>query len=253
MRALLAEARMHMMIYPSSQTAQLDVLLRVLDERMALQQRSVTEILTAVETLPSGALREYLLADAHDALLEQAAHLAPLLASNAEDESNMQALSGLLDSAKRVVSLRDDLKNPLSSTSGLLRFVSALSASVTILDAQERGTIQAREITSIVNDFGTVLGPTVSVTAPYAAPLGAVTGLLNRVAEASRAASVALDGMSSAIKGDLSGMNRTRAAAARIETLLDPRLIVKDMAEGAFEGVISNIPFARSIMNMIID
>ncbi len=248
----LGLARTLLELDPSPSTQEFLSFLDLLAELDAFSRDPVGPILDHVEALPNGSLRDALLELARDGMLDRVGHLAPLLAAQATTpEGRSAALVALTEEARRVSMLRDDLSDPISPASGPTRAISGLAAASGILNAAASGDVDAEEYEAIVNNLaGTLPGP-VSPTAPFAGPFGAVAAQAGQTASAFDLAGQALDGINDAIDGDPTGLDRAQAAANALEQALDPRVFVSNMADGFVDGVVGNIPFARSILGWI--
>lgn len=235
--------------YPSQDTAELRDVLTLLHERMGFEDASIAELLRQAEAIEDRAARDAALRTTQYALSERLGHLAPLLAAGAVadgDAAKASVLTRLAAEAKRLVMLRDDLENPFStSASGLLRAVSGFNAAAGLLDMANTGDVTTSQAMAVINDFGGSLK--VSPTAPFAAPAGAVAAQLGETRAAFDHASEAMTAVGDAIGGDPAALDRALRAAAALEETLDPRNFVRKMKTGFIDGLVSNMPIARSI------
>ena len=252
-RAVLRSARLTLHLWDDPQIAELEQALHILDDRMRYAAAPVDVLLDRAAALPEGPVREAVLDAAEDGLLDRVGHLAPMLAVGALADAveRNSAQTQLIDSAKRLVQLRDDARNIFDRPSGASRFLSGLNAASQALDMANADDPQARESARIINDTAEAFPVRVSPVAPFSGPMGAVAGQLDQTKRAWDHASDALDGVAAAIGGDPGGLERAQAAARRLEDALDPRAFVTSMTEGFVEGVANNIPFARSIIGWL--
>lgn len=250
LRCAITEAERVLRNYPRPQTEELATLLQILNERLCFANRPITDLLDQAEKTLSGPLREALLSEAQDRLMGRMGHLAPILAANATDQAMRgKAVSDMLDLAKRITMLRDDYKNPASLPSGLLRSINGLKSAAGLLDLANSEDPSSQQIVDVINDATGTFPAPVSPTVPFAAPAGAVAAQLDRTREAWDHASGSLEGVADAIRGDAQGLVHAEAAAQKLEDALDPRAFLKDMTDGFINGVVSNLPFARSLID----
>lgn len=249
LRRALNEAQRVLRTYPGPQSKELATVLQILDERVSYAERPITDLLDQADKMEPGPLRNALLSEAQDRLMDRMGHLAPIIAAGAETEEDRRAaVSDMLELAKRITMLRDDLDNPISLPSGLLRSINGVKAAADLLDLANSDDPRAKEILDVINDAAGTSPSPVSPTAPFAAPAGAAAAQLGRTRKAWDHASEALQGVREAIGGDPNGLAQARAAAQRLKDALDPRAFVKDMTDGFIDGIVSNLPFARSLI-----
>ncbi|MEP3274968.1 MAG: hypothetical protein ABJN26_12995 [Stappiaceae bacterium] len=259
MHRALQEAERVLRIYPSSDTENLAQVLALLNEQMRFAQAPVSELLDQASTQPPGDLRNALLAEAHEGLLDRMGYLAPIVAARDAlrgDEERASAVTRLLAEAQRFAQLTDDLENPgitrWSNPSTGLRAVNGFKAAAELLDAAGNGgDPRAKELLKIVNDAAGTFKTPLSPTAAFAVPASIVAAQLDQTRSAWDHASDALDGVADAIGGDPSGLQRSEAAAQRLERALDPEAFAKSMSAGFVDGITQNVPFGRSILSWL--
>lgn len=255
-RSVIGDAAAMLTYYPRPETAELRDVLTLLDDRMRFEDAPVAELLNQAQAMERGPLRDSVLRAAQYALSERLGHLAPLLAAGVaagDDTARSSVLTRLAAEAKRLVMLRDDIKDPLSPPSGLLRAVSGFTAAAEFLDIANKGDATAAEALAVINDFGGTFKGMVAPTAPFAAPAGLVAAQLDETRAAFDLASEAMTGVGDAIGGDPAGLDRALRAATALEQTLDPRNLVRKMKDGFIDGLVSNVPFARSIIGWFKD
>ncbi len=245
LRRALTEARRVEARYPSDTAQELVQVLQLLEQRTEFQNNPIIPLLNQAEVLAPGPLRDALLDAAQWGLLDRMGHLAPLIATDADQD---QTLSDLATMAQRIVMLRDDLADPISPPSELLRSVNGLKAAAGLLELAQSDDPRAKDIMGVINDAAGTSPAILSPTAPFAAPAGIVTAQLDQTRQAWDHASDAMQGVADAIGGDVNGIARAEAAADRLRASLDPRAFARNMADGFVDGVVSNVPFARSIV-----
>lgn len=256
MRQAVTGAAMVVSLYPGDDTAEVADVLRLLDERLRYQSSPVDTLIEQALAQEPGPLRDALLKDAENALLDRIGHLTPLLAAGAEagtDEERASVLSKLLAEAHRLAMLRDDVKDPFSPPSGLLRAVSGLKAAAGILDIADNGDATAKEFVGAVNDLAGSFKLPVSPTAPFAAPAGVVVAQLDQTVIAYGHATDTLSGLTDAIAGDAEALERVLHSAEALEEALSPRTLVAKLTDGFLNGAASNLPFVRTIIGWFKD
>jgi hypothetical protein len=249
-RALLCD--LHLSGVPTD--AYLSVLLELGANRIEATRVNVSDLLDRAERTEDPDLRAALLHQAQQVLFEQAGVAAPeaVAATLSADGYDAEDLSDLIATTQRLARLRDDLVDG-GVLSGLSRGLAGFHAAAELAEAQDEPLL-ANEMRRLVDDFATAVTPTgPRFTALYAAQMGAVTAQLGATRDAFDAAADAMNGVADAIGGDLSGLDRAEAAAARIQRILDPRRIIAAMTEGAISSVSSLIPGARSWLGTTIN
>ncbi len=241
-----AEALLHFSDDP--RLLELAQILRLTRDRLAYADAPVTDLLDRAQDLEQGSLRDAVLQEAQDALLDRAAHMAEVLAgSEVSQDQRESARSWILANAKRLSQLVDDAQGRFDKSSAASRLFAGLSAASQALDAGERGSITGTQAAQILQDLADSLPAVVSPIAPFSGPMGAVSAQLDSTRSGFELAAQALDGVSDAIGGDESGLERAQTAARQLEDVLNPKRIVKNMTDGFVSGVVNNVPFARSI------
>ncbi|MEP3275673.1 MAG: hypothetical protein ABJN26_08165 [Stappiaceae bacterium] len=254
LRAALAEARSVLRRYPDPQSQELVQVLSLLEERARFAEAPVAAVLDQAQAMAPGPLRDALLDAAQDDLMDRIGHLAPLIAAGAETEADQEdAIMDMLTLAQRITKLRDDLEHPFDKPSGLLRSVNGLRAAAGLMNLASSDDPRAKDIMEVINDAAGTFPTLVTPTAPFAAPAGAVAAQLDQTRQAWDHASDAMQGVADAISGDANGVARAQQAAARLRTALSPRAFVRNMSDGFVDGLVSNVPFARSIVSWLRD
>ncbi len=251
-RGLLRDAEALLHFTDDARLQELSQMLRLIGDRLDYAQAPVTDLLNRAEAMEDGALRDAVLLHAQDALMDRAGHMAEMLASaNASEADRESARTWILNNAKRLSQLADDAQFRFDQASGASRLFAGLSGASKALDAVERGDIKGKEAADILQDLGDSLPGVVSPFAPFSGPMGAVSAQLDSTRSGFELAAQAMDGVSDAIGGDASGLERAQAAAHQLEEVLDPKRIVANMTDGFVDGVVSNVPFARSIYDWL--
>lgn len=245
-----AEALLHISDDPA--LMELSQVLRLTGDRLAYADAPVTDLLDQAQEMEEGPLRDAVLQNAQDALLDRAAHMAEMLAgSKIDQEERESARTWVAANAKRLSQLLDDAQGRFDDPSAASRLFAGLSAASQALDAGARGDITGSETAQILQDIGDALPSAVSPVAPFAGPMGAVAAQLDSTRSGFELAAEALDGVSDAIGGDASGLDRAQVAAQRLEEVLSPKRIVANMTDGFIKGVVNTVPFARSIYDWL--
>jgi hypothetical protein len=255
-RAALSAAVLAASLFPEDQMAEAADVLRLLGERVRYSETPVDALLEQAQDMEPGPLRDAVLKQAEDALLDRIGHLAPLLASASEagtEAEKAATVSQLLAEAQRLVMLRDDLDDPISRPSGLLRAVAGLKAAAGLLDIAERGDAKAKDLLAVVTDLGGSFKLPVAPTAPFAAPAGVVAAQLEQTRAAYDHASDAMNGVAEAIGGDPAGLQKALQSARALQETLNPRALVAKLTDGFVDGLASNLPFVRSIIGWFKD
>ncbi|HEV7274899.1 MAG TPA: hypothetical protein VGN80_01275 [Devosiaceae bacterium] len=253
-RALIEHGAQTLSFHASEETAEVRDLLVLLDERMRYEESTIAELLNQAEAMEPGPLREAVLRAAEDGLRDRLGHLAPLLAAGAaagDDADAKWVAARLLAEAQRLAMLRDDLDDPFSAPSGTLRLIGGLKAAAGVLEAAGKGGVTSAEAMALINDLGSTFGTPVAPTAPFAAPAGVVATQLGETRKAYLQASVALTAVGDAISGDPEGVMRAITAANALEETLNPRNLVRKLKRGFIDGVVANVPFARTIVGWL--
>lgn len=233
--------------FPDSVPATAAAAVRVIDERLRFAADPMIEIIEAVEMLEPGALRDAKLDELQDALNDRLGHLSPILAAGAltgNEADRVDAIDRFFAEAKRVAMLVDDLKDPFSAPSGLLRSISGLKAASGILALDDKGPV-AKDALGVINDVAGSVNLPVSPTAPFAGAAGMFT---SQIGETRRAWDLVGDVLTGAFSGTVEGMRSAKAASTELEAVLSPRNFGKRMAAGFAEGVASNVPFLRGFV-----
>ncbi len=247
-RGLIRDSEAMLNFSDDPQLLELAQVLRLTGDRLAFADKPVTDMLDKAHEMADGPLRDALLHDAQDALMDRAAHMAEMLANSETSEADRaSARSWVLDNAKRLSQLVDDGQLRFDDPSPASRLFAGLGAASQMLDASERGDVTGSEAAQILQDIGDSLPVPVSPVAPFSGPMGAVSAQLDSTRSGFELAAQALDGVSDAIGGDASGLDRAQVAAQKLEEVLSPKRIVANMTDGFVKGVVNNVPFARSI------
>ena len=215
-----AEALQHISDDPA--LMELSQVLRLTGDRLAYADAPVTDLLDQAQEMEEGPLRDAVLQNAQDALLDRASHMAEMLAgSKIDQEERESARTWVAANAKRLSQLLDDAQGRFDDPSAASRLFAGLSAASQALDAGARGDITGSETAQILQDIGDALPSAVSPVAPFAGPMGAVAAQLDSTRSGFELAAEALDGVSDAIGGDASGLDRAQVAAQRLESQAD--------------------------------
>lgn len=227
-------------------------LLELLATFESFSQRPVAALLErAKDAEPE--IREAVLADAQERLLERVGVVAPLAAASAvagreAEDDGRHPLVAFADGARVLARLAQDVTDPMGVSSGPLRAASGLTAAAQLVAAAGGDRPDAREIVATLNNAATALSRDVPLTAAFAAPSGAVGAHLDNVASAFADATAAMDGVAAAIGGDPGGLDRARAAAERLDRTLSPKTLVASMAAGAARAIAENVPFGTELL-----
>ena len=60
-----------------------------------------------------------------------------------------------------------------------------------------------------------------------------------------------MEGVSDAIDGDSEGLVRAQDAARGLEEVLSPKRFIESVTRGFVDGVVNNVPFARSLYDWL--
>jgi len=249
-RRALRDTQSLLRTYPDAGTDELMQFLTLLDDRFRYGQNPVSDLLELAANTGPGPLRDAVLLEAQDGLYDRLGHLAPLIAASSESDADQtSAVTNLLDLAKRLVMLRDDIKDPVAFPSGALRAISGLKAAADILDlANNKREPRAKELMILINDIGGSTGrKTISPVSPIAIPSAIAVGQLQTVRIAWRDVTTALQGVGDTTRGDQSSFARSQAAAKRVKQTLRPETFLRSMTYGFIEGISANLPFVRSL------
>lgn len=255
-RGLIRDAEALLHFTDDAGLQELSQLLSLIGDRLDYEQAPVADLLDRAEEMEDGPLRDAVLQSAQDELMDRAGHMAEILASsasggNVSEEERASARTWILDNAKRLSQLADDAQFRFDQASGASRLFAGLSGASKALDAVQAGDVRGSEAAEILQDLGDSLPGAVSPFAPFSGPMGAVSAQLDSTRSGFELAAQALDGVSDAIGGDASGLDRSQSAAQQLEEVLSPKRIVANMTDGFVKGVVNNVPFARSIYDWL--
>ncbi len=247
-RSLIRDGEALLWLAEDPALRELAQVLRLLRERLEYRDAPIAPLLDEAEKLPEGPLRDALLRQAEDALMDRAGHMAQMLADpGVEPARRESAATWLLDNARRLAQLSDDARGRFGRASGAARLFSGLSAASRALEAAGGGDVSARELSEIIDGLGRSFPAVAAPVAPFSGPMGAVAAEIDMIREGFELASRALDGVGAAIAGDPGGLERARDAARSLEALLSPERFIRNMSSGLVEGVVRNVPFARAV------
>ena len=248
----IREAEVLLLLSDNPELTELSRVLSLIRERMGFAADPVGAILSRAEDLPDGPLRDAIFQQAQDALLNRSAHLTEILTNSATSPEEREGMrSTLLANAKRLAQFADDSRLDFSRSSGASRLFAALSAASHMSDAGERGDVSGAELAKILQDASDAFPGTISPVAPFSGPMGAMAAQINDVRRGFKLAAGAMDGVSAAIGGDSEGLERAQTAARGLEDVLSPKRFVENVTRGFVEGVVNNVPFARSLYDWV--
>src|SRR5690606_3770665 len=141
--------------YPDAASAAAAATMQLIGDRLRYADAPVSDLLAQAEALEAGPMRDALLDEAQDALHDRLGHLAPLLAAGAAEaaeEDRIDAIDRFFAEAKRLAMLADDINDPFTAPSGLLRSISGLKAASGILGLDGGGTA-GKDALGAINDL----------------------------------------------------------------------------------------------------
>jgi len=223
--------------------AEVQLLLGLGADRLEAQRIDIEPLIEAIEGSEDAAERAELLRELQDALLERAGQLAPeAMGATLHEGADAEALSDLLATTQDLLD-RAGQTGLVPSLPALQRVLGGLNLAAELAEARGEAPTAA-ELRGMIDTFGSTVAPGATVTAPFAAQYGAVTGQLGQTREAWQAAAEAMDGVVRMIEGDQSAMADVTAASERIQRALDPKAIIRAMAGEALDAVEGLIPGA---------
>ena len=248
-RRAIQEGRAALAYYQGPDADEIRSILTYMEDRVRYGQQPLDVVFDQLRDLPDGPLRDALLNEAQDGIMDRMGHLISLMGAGAQTEEERRVtLTDALGLAQQLVMLRDDLNDPISMPSGALRAVNGLRTFTALMDIARDGDADAQQVVSMVNDLAGTSGTIVSPTAPFAIPAAMVSAELQQVKEAWGHGSDAMAGVRDAIAGDPSGVARAEAAGRRLQAALDPRTIGRAMSVEGLKASVANIPIVRSIV-----
>ncbi|MCF6326638.1 MAG: hypothetical protein L3J21_05025 [Devosiaceae bacterium] len=251
-RGQIREAEVLLMLSDDPAMIELAQVLRLLRERLDYAAAPVGGLLTQAMGLPEGQLRDAVFLQVQDELLDRLGYFSEILANSATSPQDRESMrSSLLSNAKRLAQLADDSRFKFQSASGASRLFAALSATSNALDAGGNGDLNGSELARILQDVGDSFPGAISPISPFSGPMGAVSAQLNDVRSGFKLASKALDGVTAAMGGDPGGVERAQVAARELREVLSPKRFVQSISRGFVEGVVNNVPFARSLYDWV--
>lgn len=245
----IQEGRNALLYYDGTQADEIRTILTYMEDRVRYGEQPLDAIFDQLTGLPDGPLRDALLGQAEDGIMDRMGHLITLMGAGAQTEEEQRTtVTQALGLAQQLVMLRDDLDDPISLPSGAIRAVNGLRSFTALMDLARDGDADAQQVVGMVNDLAGTTSTIVSPTAPFAVPAAMVAAELQQVKEAWSHGSDAMAGVRDAIAGDPNGVARAEAAGRRLQAALDPRTIGKAMSVEGLKASVANIPIVRSIV-----